>query len=160
MPSRADLVTGTIALCAAFSTGADIPTLLSTFTTSPTPCIYEHGLSSLAPFLGRTFSGQDGLTRYFNLLSEKLGVEGMDLDGEKDWIVDTENAVVCLKGKARFVSKATGQGWNEVFIYKISLAEEEGDGEGKDGWKVRVYEVWADTGAAYLAARGELDGLS
>lgn len=84
----------------------------------------------------------------------------MDLDEEKDWIVDTENAVVCLKGRARFVSKVTGQGWDEVFIYKISLAEEDGGEEGKGGWKVRVYEVWADTGAAYLAARGELDGLS
>lgn len=159
MPTRADLITGTSALCAAFSTGADIPTLLSTFTTSPTPYIYEHGLSSLAPFLGRTFRGQDGLMKYFDLLSENLGVESMDLDGEKNWIVDAENAVVCLKGRARFVSKATGQGWDEVFIYKISLAQEGGDGNGKGGWKVRAYEVWADTGAAYLAARGKLNGL-
>ncbi|KAL4778240.1 hypothetical protein BJX76DRAFT_362919 [Aspergillus varians] len=155
MPTRADLTAATASLCTAFSTGADIPTLLSTFTTSPAPQIHEHGHPGLTPFLGRTFTGRDGVTDYFNILDVNLGVEEMWFDEEQSWVVDTENKVVCLRGRARFVSKVSGEKWDEVFIYRISLAAEE-----EGGWKVRVYEIWADTGAAYLAGRGELRNLS
>ncbi|KAL2866989.1 uncharacterized protein BJX67DRAFT_110199 [Aspergillus lucknowensis] len=156
MYSRTDLISPAKALCNAFSTAADLPTILSTFTTSPAPQVLEHGLQSLAPFLGRTFTGRDGVTKYFDILNELLGIESMSLDDEKEWVVDAKSMAVCLRGKARFVAKETGEKWDEVFLYRISLAEEEGGG----GLKVSVYEVWADTGAAYLARKEQLGNIS
>ncbi|KAL3461243.1 hypothetical protein BJX64DRAFT_161946 [Aspergillus heterothallicus] len=158
MYSRNDLIAPTQALCEAFSTGADLPTLLSTFTTSPPPQAHEHGLQSLAPFLGRTFTGRDGITKYFNILNELLGIESMSFDDEKEWVVDVESMAVTLRGRARFVAKETGERWDERFAYRISLAEDEKEGGG--GLKVQLYEVWADTGAAYLARKGELRSVS
>lgn len=64
-----------------------------------------------------------------------------------DYIVDVEERVVSVRGQARFTWKSTGNSWDEVFIYRLQL-----DGEGK----IQVYEVWADSGAAYLASKGEL----
>ncbi|KAL2860496.1 hypothetical protein BJX68DRAFT_261431 [Aspergillus pseudodeflectus] len=157
MYSRQDLITPTQSLLKAFATGADLPTLLSTFTTSPPPQAHEHGLQSLAPFLGRTFTGRDGITNYFNILNELLGIESMDFDDEKEWVVDAENLTVALRGKARFVAKETGEKWDETFAYRISLAEDEGEKGRGGGLRVRVYEVWADTGAAYLARKGQLN---
>ncbi|KAL3453747.1 hypothetical protein BJX65DRAFT_301566 [Aspergillus insuetus] len=157
MYSRQDLVTPTQSLLKAFATGADLSTLLSTFTTSPPPEAHEHGLQSQAPFLGRTFTGRDGITNYFNILNELLGIESMSFDDEKEWVVDAESMAVALRGKARFVAKETGEKWDEAFAYRISLAEDEGSNGGGGGLKVRVYEVWADTGAAYLAMKGELN---
>ncbi|KAJ0424230.1 hypothetical protein BJY00DRAFT_309603 [Aspergillus carlsbadensis] len=157
MYSRQDLVTPTQSLLKAFATGADLPTLLSAFTTSPPPQAHEHGLQSLAPFLGRTFTGRDGITNYFNILNELLRIESMSFDDEKEWVVDGESMAVALRGKARFVAKETGEKWDETFVYRISLAEDEGGNGGGGGFKVRAYEVWADTGAAYLARKGELN---
>ncbi|KAL4923508.1 uncharacterized protein BDV17DRAFT_296290 [Aspergillus undulatus] len=158
--TRQSLTRATQSLLNAFSSGADTPTLLSTFTANPAPQILEHGLRQLAPFLDRPFTGQSEVKQYFTILNEHLGIESVDLDDESFWVVDTETMVVCLRGNARFVSKRTGQKWDEVFIYRIEIAEEgKEDAEGRAELKVRKYEVWADTGAAYLAMRGELEGL-
>ncbi|KAI9371182.1 hypothetical protein BJX61DRAFT_543922 [Aspergillus egyptiacus] len=156
MPSRTDLIAATASLCTAFSTGAPLDKIIATFTTNPQPFAHEHGLGSLAPFLGRTFKGQNGLTEYFNTLNGCLGIEEMSFDDEREWIVDTQNLTVGLRGKAKFVAKHTGEKWDERFCYRISLAEEAEGG----GIKVQGYEVWADTGAAYLALRGELKKAS
>lgn len=154
MPSytRTSLSTATNSLLDAFSSSADLQTLLSTFTTTPSPTVHEHGLHQLAPFLGRTFTGRREVEHYFNILAEHLDIASMQFDEQRDWAVDVETGIVALKGYARFVSKRTGQGWDEVFAYRIGLAEDEYEKK----VKVRSYEVWADTGAAYLAARGEL----
>ncbi|KAL2842376.1 hypothetical protein BJY01DRAFT_249146 [Aspergillus pseudoustus] len=160
MYSRNDLIFPTQALCKAFSTAADLPTLLSTFTTSPPPQAHEHGLQSLAPFLGRQFTGRDGITNYFNNLNDLLGIESMSFDDEKEWIVDVESMAVALRGRATFVAKETGEKWDERFAYRISLAEEKDEDEAEGRLKVRVYEVWADTGAVYLARKGELKKVS
>ena len=71
-----------------------------------------------------------------------------------DYIIDTDTLKVSCKGKARFVWKSTQQGWDEVFTWTLDFMEE--GGEGVKEVKVRKYQVWADTGAAYLASRGEL----
>lgn len=55
--------------------------------------------------------------------------------------------MVSVVGKARFVWKTTGNGWDETFTYRLRFDQDA---------KVVVYEVWADSGAAYLASRGEL----
>ncbi|KAL4764439.1 uncharacterized protein BDW70DRAFT_157084 [Aspergillus foveolatus] len=154
--SRATLTHATHPLLDAFATSSDLTTLLNTFTTIPPPTVHEYGLPQLAPFLGRTFTGRDQVEEYFTLLNEHLRIESMRFEDEKEWAVDLETGIVCLKGHARFVSKESEEGWDEVFIYRIGLVEDE---EIKEV-KVRNYEVWADTGAAYLAAKGELKRLS
>lgn len=172
--SRPTILTRIHSLCTAFSNPTtSLPTLLSNFTTSQ-PWVLEHGLPRLAPFLGRKFTGVDGLTAYFSLLAETLEIEWMRFEDEGGWVVDVggdgrddgrsksgsegrpgdANMTVSLRGEARFKWKSTGQAWEEGFAYRIGLVEE-GDGE----VKVKEYEVWADTGAAYLARKGELDRL-
>jgi hypothetical protein len=116
--------------------------------------VHEHGLPVLAPFLGRTFTGTDGVGRYFELIADLLSFEKMSFDGEDEWIVDTVSMAVSLRGRARFTWKETGEGWDETFCYRIGLAEDQGKGGG--GLKVQEYRVWADTGAAYLARTHQL----
>ncbi|KAL4805630.1 hypothetical protein BDV18DRAFT_161278 [Aspergillus unguis] len=159
--TRTTLTKATTSLLDAFSSASDPQTLLSTFTTNPPPKAHEHGLQQLAPFLGRTFTGRSEVEKYFGLLSEHLKIEGMRFDDEKEWAVDVETGVVWLRGYARFVSTKTGQGWDETFAYRIGLVEDQSqDQDAARQVKVRSYEVWADTGAAYLAARGELDSVA
>ncbi|KAH2055310.1 hypothetical protein KXV43_002792 [Aspergillus fumigatus] len=141
-------------LCDAFASAAPVPVLLSHFTADPLPMVHEHGLPVLAPFLGRTFTGTDGVCRYFELIADLLSFEKMSFDGEDEWIVDTVSMAVSLRGRARFTWKETGEGWNETFCYRIGLAEDQGKGGG--GLKVQEYRVWADTGAAYLARTHQL----
>ena len=168
--TRANLLSPARSLCAAFSssTSSSIPTLLSHFTRDPYPIAHEHGLPSLAPFLGRTFSGIDGVGRYFEVLGDELGFEDMEFDPEEQWVVDTETMAVVVRGRARFWSKKSGEGWDETFVYRLGMAEdvyeyEDGAGAsaggsgGKRGLKVQEYLVWADTGAAYLARMKRLE---
>ncbi|KAH1499879.1 hypothetical protein KXV92_008833 [Aspergillus fumigatus] len=152
--TRSALVQPTLALCDAFASAAPVPVLLSHFTADPLPMVHEHGLPVLAPFLGRTFTGTDGVGRYFELIADLLSFEKMSFDGEDEWIVDTVSMAVSLRGRARFTWKETGEGWNETFCYRIGLAEDQGKGGG--GLKVQEYRVWADTGAAYLARTHQL----
>jgi len=122
------------ALTTAFATAS--PDLLTHFSSRPTA--HEHGHLSLAPFLGRPFTGPEGLGEYFSLLEKYLSYKNMHFE---DFAVDEVEKVVCVKGSARFVWKETGMGWDEVFTYRLGMVEEEA------GWKVGRYEVWADSGA-------------
>jgi hypothetical protein len=134
--------------------------LLSAFTTSPKPLAYEHGLSQLAPFLGRSFTGQDGISAYFDLLSSHLEIKDMAFEPENSWIVDESCMAVALRGTAMFIWKETRQAWEETFAYRIKLAEDVSEDPEKQGsLKVSEYQVWADTGAAYLARLGKLGEL-
>ncbi|KAE8349400.1 hypothetical protein BDV28DRAFT_61602 [Aspergillus coremiiformis] len=153
MSHRQNLITRVRTLCTDFSTSSPLPTLLSNFTTNPPATALEHGLPHLAPFLGRAFKGSDGLTTYFGLLSDLLTIENMVFEPEETWVVDERAMAVSLRGEGRFTWNATGQTWEETFVYRIGLAEDAGV------VKVVVYEVWADTGAAYLARRGLLELL-
>ncbi|PYI02095.1 hypothetical protein BO78DRAFT_274677, partial [Aspergillus sclerotiicarbonarius CBS 121057] len=154
-------------LLTAFTQSLPLPTLLSTFTTTPAPLIHEHGLPTLAPFLGRDFVGQDGVQEYFTLVGELLGFEGMRFEDEGGWVVGDFGGgdrvvVVVVRGWARFFAKRTGEAWWEGFVYRLGVCRDRGEGIGGEGdgeWKVQEYRVWADTGAAYLALRGELSGL-
>jgi hypothetical protein len=139
----------------------DIPNqLLSAFTTSPKPLAHEHGLPQLAPFLGRSFIGQDGISTYFQLLSTHLDIKNMTFEPEESWIVDEKCMAVALRGTATFIWKKTQQAWDETFAYRIKVAEDVSDDTAKRGsLKVTEYQVWADTGAAYLASLGKLDDL-
>ncbi|KAL2219291.1 hypothetical protein M432DRAFT_590047 [Thermoascus aurantiacus ATCC 26904] len=152
---RTTLLEPAQALCSAFAAAAPVDDLLSHFTTDPMPIAHEHGHPALAPFLGRTFNGLDGVGRYFDLLHEHLAFEHMRFDPEDEWLVDGESLAVFVRGRARFIWKATGEAWNETFCYRLGLAEDQ-DGR---GLKVQEYRVWSDTGAAYLASQGQLREL-
>lgn len=150
-PTRSQLLASAQALCNAFATKAPLPDLLSHFSTTHQVSAHEHGLPSLAPFLGRTFTnltGPDSVEAYFQLLQQMLTYEHMSFGA---WTVDADAQKVCTKGKARFTwigGEGKGQTWDEQFVYMLDF-----DDEGK----VTDYQVWADSGAAYLARRGELD---
>lgn len=161
MYSRADLLTPARALCTAFANGANTHTLLTHFTRDPAPTAHEHGLPGLAPFLGRTFTGVDGVSRYFQLLGEYLGVDEMRFEDESHWVVDTQTMTVVIRGEATFYATGTGDGighgdrqaWHERFIYRLGIATSTST---DSTLKVREYLVWADTGAAYLALHKRL----
>ena len=107
--------------------------------------IFEHGLPELAPFIGRSFYGIQGITDYFTIISNTLEYENMYF---YDYTVDIETKVVSVRGKAKFIWKSTKKYWNEIFIYRIQLDNE---------YKILIYEVWADTGAAYLASQQSIN---
>ncbi|PYI33739.1 hypothetical protein BP00DRAFT_469655 [Aspergillus indologenus CBS 114.80] len=141
------------------------PTLLSNFARDIK--IHEHGLPALAPFLGRDYVGRAAARRYFEALGAHLRYEGMRFEEAAAWVVDVARGVVVVRGWARFVARRTGQGWGEGFVYRLRMGgdfsgEDEGvegdEGDGEGEVKVKEYLVWADTGAAYLALRGELRG--
>jgi hypothetical protein len=56
---------------------------------------------------------------------------------------------VSVKGRAKFTWIKTRQSWDETFTYTLDFDDEA---------KVTDYQVWADSGAAYLARLGQLDG--
>ncbi|OJJ48160.1 hypothetical protein ASPZODRAFT_61540 [Penicilliopsis zonata CBS 506.65] len=146
---RSTLLEPAQSLCNAFASSASLPTLLSHFTSNPLPVVHEHGLKGLAPFLGRSFTGIDGVARYFELIGQLLEIQDIRFDALDDWVVDPGSLVVMLRGYARFKWRETGQTWDETVCYRIGLAEEI--------LKVQEYRVWADTGAAYLARVGRLE---
>lgn len=155
---RETLIEPARALCDAFASASPASELVRYFTSDPMPIAHEHGHPSLAPFLGRTFTGQDGIMQYFDLISQYLTFENMRFDPEDEWVVDPENLAVCLRGRARFIWKATGEGWYETFCYRLGLAEDISQ-ESKGGYRIQEYRVWSDTGAAYLASKGLLKQL-
>ncbi|KAI0024733.1 hypothetical protein F4780DRAFT_775669 [Xylariomycetidae sp. FL0641] len=117
------------------------------------PLAHEHGLPQLAPFLGRDYRGRTGVKAYFEKLAAHLQYEDMRF---AEFVVDAAAAKVACRGSARFTWKENGLAWDETFAYVLKF-KEEGE-EGAKAWKVARYEVWADSGAAYLARMGQLEG--
>ena len=131
------------AFCDAFAEKQPLEEVLGHF--SDDAQAFEHGLPQLAPFLGRAFKGREGLQEYFGLLSSTLSYDNMTF---RNYVVDIELCKVSVTGEATFTWTSTGQSWDEVFTYVLQL---------DDDLKVKVYEIWADSGAAYLARKGELN---
>ncbi|KAH7890829.1 hypothetical protein F5I97DRAFT_1839123 [Phlebopus sp. FC_14] len=139
--AREQLLSAAKALCDDFSQQKSTETILSHF--SSTQCTaLEYGLPALAPFLGRPFNGCDGVREYFSIIASILTYEDMHFS---DYFVDIEVRKVSVKGRATFTWKSTGKSWEEVFAYVLDFDAED---------KVTKYQVWADTGAAYLASKG------
>jgi len=57
---------------------------------------------------------------------------------------------VSVKGRAKFTWIETGQIWDETFTYSLDFDDES---------KITDYQVWADSGAAYLARINKLDDV-
>ena len=134
--------------CDAFADKKPLDEMFSYFSSSEDVMAFEHGLPQLAPFLGREFRGQKGLKEYFDLLSSTLSYENMAFS---HLFVDPEVSKVSVRGRATFTWTRTGQSWHEVFTYVLEF---------DDDIKVKTYEIWADSGAAYLASRAELKEAS
>ncbi|KAI0834857.1 hypothetical protein F5Y06DRAFT_278083 [Hypoxylon sp. FL0890] len=141
---RADLLEAATSFCASFAQKKPPDEILRHFSTSDTILAFEHGLPELAPFLGREFRGREGVQEYFETISSCLSYEDMRF---ADYIVDAAENRVAVRGTAKFTWTATGESWDEVFAYALKFDEER---------KVVRYEIWADSGAAYLASKGRL----
>ncbi|KAI0629138.1 hypothetical protein C8Q77DRAFT_1220339 [Trametes polyzona] len=154
MPTRAQLLESAQGLCSAFASKADIDTLLSYFSSTHQISAFEHGLPLLAPFLGRPFTGRTGpssVRAYFELLQKHLTYDNMSFG---TWVVDPDSSRASVKGTAKFTwadGPGKGQSWDEHFAYILDFDQDA---------KVTDYQVWADSGAAYLARRGELAQLT
>ncbi|TBU27271.1 hypothetical protein BD311DRAFT_797850 [Dichomitus squalens] len=152
-PTRDQLLESAQALCHAFASKSDIDTLLSHFSSTHQISAFEHGLPLLAPFLGRHFHGRAGATSvpaYFQLLQHYLTYDDMSFG---TWVVDADAQRVSVKGRAKFTwteGDGKGQSWDEQFAYILDFDQDA---------KVTHYQVWADSGAAYLARRDELKQL-
>lgn len=142
--SREGLLAAAQAFCAAFADQKPPEEVFGHFSASDDVVVLEHGLPQLAPFLGREFRGHAGIQEYFRILSTNLSYENMHFG---NFLVDPETSKVSCRGQARFTWTSTKQGWDEVFTYVLEF---------DDKHKVRVYEIWADSGAAYLASKGLL----
>jgi hypothetical protein len=147
--TRAQLQESVQSLCDAFATHKSIDEILFHFSNNPNvrPTAMEHGHRHLAPFLGRRFVGLQKIREYFELLSELLIYRDMRFS---NFIVDVEMKKVSVTGNALFEWKDTGDTWDEVFVWALDVG---GDG------KVVHYQVWADSGAAYLARLGKLKDI-
>ena len=141
------LLNSAISFCTSFASHSPAAEILSHFSASEDTFALEHGHPALGlPFLGRPFRGPDGIKTYFALISSLLSYDAMRF---VDYVVDADASTVAARGEARFTWIETGQSWDEVFAYALGFDEQ---------GKVKTYEVWADSGAAYLASRGELNG--
>ena len=145
--NRTPLLSAATAFCSAFASKTPPAEILSTHFSSARAndiIVVEHGLPQLAPFLGRKFKGLDGAQAYFGLIGKCLSYDDMRFS---NYVVDPVMNEVSVRGEARFTWMSTQQSWDEVFTYVLSF---------DDQLKVVVYEIWADSGAAYLASRGQL----
>jgi hypothetical protein len=167
-PSRNDLLQAAKALCDEFAAKNDIELIVAHFSTTHDCVALEHGEKCLAPFLGRfashivlshiltliplifvrPFTGITGIKEYFALLQRHLTYEDMSFS---EYFADPDAQKVGVKGRAKFTWNSTGDSWNETFTYVLDFDHD---------CKVTNYEVWADSGAAYLASRGELTQVS
>lgn len=68
-------------------------------------------------------------------------------------MADVETRKISVEGSARFKwieGVGEGQRWDEQFVYVLDFDDEA---------KITDYQVWADTGAAYLAQLGKVNNL-
>lgn len=101
----------------------------------------------LAPFLGRHFEGTQGVGDYLGLVSSLLAFDELSLS---EYVVDPEEKKVATKGRSLFKWKDTGESWDEAFAHVLDFDDEA---------KVVRYQIWADSGVAYLASKTGLENL-
>jgi len=155
----------THAFCQAFLESKPPSEILDTHFTS-SPKITEHGPSwatSRLPFLGRSFhrrkgSGHSSIETssttcddYFSLLASTLSFhpDKHTFPSSSDFVVDASaggNGLVSVVAHAKFASVATGESWEEDFIYRLSGFDEEG--------RIGHWEIWADPLSAWEAVGG------
>ncbi|KAH0538921.1 hypothetical protein FGG08_004512 [Glutinoglossum americanum] len=152
-----------------FANGAMAPSeILNTFFRA-NPKITEHGpewASSRLPFIGKTFSGRSSTISesattcddYFRFLSATVAVHPSDntFPPASGFMVspgtaslsssDGGSGIVSVKGHIKISSVATGNSWEEDFIFYFS----EFDREGRFGH----FKIWGDPLSCWLAVVG------
>ncbi|KAF9057460.1 hypothetical protein BJ165DRAFT_34872 [Panaeolus papilionaceus] len=141
---RGALLTSAQTFCDAFAQKKDVDTILELFSSIYEISAIEYGKPILAPFLGQLFVGRSGVRKYFDIIGSCLSYDDIQFS---EYSVDTDVKKVSVKGTGTFTWLNTGQSWDEVFTYTLDFDDES---------KVVRYQVWGDSGAAYLARRGEL----
>jgi hypothetical protein len=115
--TRNDLISAARSLCEDFASQKDTSTLLGHFSAASHVTAYEHE-EPLLLFLGRFFIGHEGVKRYFETLQEHITYADMSFS---NYFADVESHQVCAMGKACFTWTATGQSWDEVFVYVLDI---------------------------------------
>ena len=143
---RETLLKSAQSLCNDFANQEPLEKVLDNFSVGPDVLCFEHGMKHASvPFLGTPFRGRKGAKEYFEIIASLLSYEKMEFT---EYFVDVEQAAVSVQGASTFTWKSTGQSWDEIFTYRLRF-----DSHGK----VKRYEVWADSLAAYLAGTGQLE---
>ena len=130
------------------SPDAKTSAILSHF--APDCLALEHGHTTLARFLGREYRGHAGVRAYFDTLADLLSCTDMHFP---EYTVDVDHRRVWVLGSALFTWNkpstpgALGNAWRETLVYRLEFDEV---------CRLTRYEVWADTGAAHLASKGQL----
>ncbi|KAK1226028.1 hypothetical protein PQX77_010987 [Marasmius sp. AFHP31] len=143
--ARTQLLSSAQSFCNAFAENKDLDTIMTYFSTTHQITVIEHGEKALAPFLGKEYVGIPAARSYFEAIASLLSYKDMKF---VEFVVDTEARRVACKARAKFTWKSTEQSWDETFAYMLDFDDEK---------KITDYQVWADTGAAYLARVGKLD---
>jgi hypothetical protein len=143
-PTRGDLLKSAESFCNAFASKKPAEEVLSHFSTTHATSCFEHGLPALAPFLGRTFTKP---AEYLGVIAKYLTYENAKYFA---YVIDVETRKVSVQGSAKFTWIETDESWDEIFTYVLDFDDEA---------KITDWNVWADTGAAYLAQEGKLKDL-
>ena len=142
--TREDLLKSAASFCSTFADKKPVEEVLSHFSTTHATSCFEHGLPALAPFLGRTFTKP---AEYLGVIAKYLADKNMKFFA---YMVDVETRKVNVQGRANFTWIETNESWDEVFTYVLDFDDEA---------KITDWNVWADSGAAYLAKEGKLKDL-
>ena len=129
----------------AMASQVDSQMIMSYFLKSSTAFIHEYApelVNDSIPFLGKTFEGYHGIEMYMSLMTEYLKYEDMEFF---NYAVAEEKEVVTVKGSVKWTYLKTGKKWEETFIWRLSLFDEEG--------KIERYEVWVDPLSLWWAAQ-------
>jgi hypothetical protein len=143
-PTREDLLKSAESFCNAFADNKPAEEVISHFSTTHATSCFEHGLPALAPFLGRTFTKP---VEYLGVIAKHLTYKNAKYFA---YMVDVETRKVSVQGSANFTWIETNESWDEVFTYVLDFDDEA---------KITDWNVWADSGAAYLAKEGKLKDL-
>jgi hypothetical protein len=119
----------------------DVHAYISAAKTTHQVSVIEHG-NLLWRRLRKTLHRSQ---KYFDVIQSLLSYGSMEFS---HFVIDTDASTVALKGKAKFTWLSTKESWNETFAYILDFDEK---------GKVNHYQIWADSGAAYLARIGKLD---
>ncbi|KAF8897204.1 hypothetical protein BD779DRAFT_357420 [Infundibulicybe gibba] len=125
-PSRKQLLAAAKAFCDAFSRKEEISTSSPIFRQHTQCQRLNMVIQSWLPSWGKHFR---------------------DSQEFEHFVVDSEGCKIALKGKGTFTWVSTGESWDETFAWMLDF-----DDEGR----VTEYQVWADSGSAYLARIGKL----
>ncbi|KAM3078229.1 hypothetical protein ACMFMF_004636 [Clarireedia jacksonii] len=137
-PSKETLKSRAVEFCQSFVDGISPDSILSRHFSS-SPRITEHGpQKSELPFLGKTFWGRksDSISAgnqtcddYFTILSQTLKFEPSPttFPSPESFTVDEtceingKKGVVSVVANGAFRSVDTGKGWDEAFIYRLTV---------------------------------------